>query len=226
MAWKLTRLAGGLWGYTRGRLLRERLVRLQELGHVEAAPTRVQLLVGSLDMLRFWISPAAADYYEQMGINYWFHTLLRFLDDPLSLTDPVGFLSSRDAIVGHLMQVVHANPVYDLQLLESLPDGLDSLVEQLESMLDGTHPRAASIGAIVEEPDYHRDLLEYVRRWRDDRQTPDFVRSNVAEGSWDELAQVFGSLTGSMRYFCSLPTTLRGALQHLIRVREFPRRET
>jgi len=33
-------------------------------------------------------------------------------------------------------------------------------------MIAGTHPRARSIGAIIEEPDYHARLLEYVREFR------------------------------------------------------------
>jgi hypothetical protein len=35
-------------------------------------------------------------------------------------------------------------------------------------MIDGTHPRARTIGAIVEDPGYHARLLDYVRRYRRD----------------------------------------------------------
>lgn len=220
---KLTRLVLGLATYLDGRRIRARLARLEALGHVPRVPTRIQLAVGSIDMLRFWISPAAADYYAQQGIGYGLHQVLRFLDDPLSLTDPLGFLSARDTIIGHLMQVVHANPVYDLQLLESFPDGLDALEEQLEQMLAGTHPRAASIGAIVEEPDYHARLLAFVRDWRRDPETAPLMRSNVsASGEWRALEQTFGQLPTTIRYFASLPTTLTGAARHLRRVRSFP----
>ena len=76
-----------------------------------------QLFAGAIDMLRFWISPASADYYRSIGIDYAFHQVLRFLDEPASLGDPIGLFSTRDAIIGHLMQVVHANPRYDLELL-------------------------------------------------------------------------------------------------------------
>ena len=44
-------------------------------------------------MLRFWIVPAAEDYYQQKGIDFRFHQLLRFLDDPASLVDPIGLFS-------------------------------------------------------------------------------------------------------------------------------------
>ncbi len=219
---KLRRLVGGLLTYFDGARLERRLRRLQALGHIEQVPSRVQLAVGSLDMVRFWISPAAADYYASQGLSYAFHQVLRFLDEPLSLTDPLGLLSSRDAIIGHLMQVVHANPHYDLQLLSMFEDGLAELEAQIEAMLDGTHPRAASIGAIVEEPDYHARLLTYVRAFRRDAATPPPLRANIgADPRWQKLERTFGSLTGSMRYFCRMPRTLRGAIRHLRRVREF-----
>ena len=114
-------------------------------------------------MLRFVIEPGARDYYAQQGISFGFHQLLRVLDDPVSMIDPTGFLSERDTIVGHVMQVVHLNPIYDLQLLQMFADGLDELERQVEAMVAGTHPRQRTIGAIVEDPDYHARLLDYVR---------------------------------------------------------------
>ena len=41
------------------------------------------------------ISPAAADYYQSQGLSYAFHQLLRFLDEPASLSDPIGLLRKR-----------------------------------------------------------------------------------------------------------------------------------
>jgi hypothetical protein len=189
----------------------------------ERAPTRAQLFAGSVDMVRFFIVPAADDYYRRRGISFQFHQLLRFLDEPASLADPVGLFSTRDGIIGHLMQVVHANPVYDLQLLSTLDDGLDQLEAQLESMLAGTHPRARSIGAIVEEPDYHRKLLAFVRAWRRDPSTPPLLRVNVAEDA--ELRardRTFGSLPAAMRYFGRLPPDWPAALRHVRTTRHFP----
>lgn len=220
---KAARLGRVLGRYRSGRGARDRLVRLHRLGLVERIPTRVQLAVGSMDMMRFFINPAAADYYASRGIDYWLHLALRFLDDPSSLADPVGLFSSRDVIIGHLMQVVHANPLYDLQLLSAVDDGLDALEAQLEAMLAGTHPRARSIGAIVEEPDYHARLLAYVRAWRRDPTVPAPVRSNiVASPVFSEMERTFGSLTTSMRYFCRLPADPLDAIVHLRRVTAFP----
>jgi hypothetical protein len=224
MAGKLRRLARVASGYAAPRRLDARLERLHRRGHIERIPTRLQLAVGGWDMLRFFIKPAAADYYERMGIGFGFHQILRFLDEPASLTDAVGLFSTRDGIIGHLMQVVHANPVYDLQLLDMFDDGLDELERQLEAMIAGTHPRSRSIGAIVEEADYHARLLGFVRRWRVDPKTTPLLRSNVeADERFRELEAIFGSMTSAMRYFCALPTTVRGALRHVRAVKD-PRR--
>ncbi len=221
---KTRRLASALRAYANAPLLDARLARLRGLGYLERVPTRLQLVVGSIDMLRFWISPAAADYYESKGIDYTFHQVLRFLDEPASLVDPTGFLSTRDNIIGHLMQVVHANPAYDLQLLESHERGLEELEDQLVEMIAGTHPRAASIGAIVEEPDYHARLLRFVREYREHRDADAPLRDNVAKDPrWRELERTFGTLPRAMAYFARLPRSPIAAAWHLLTVREFPR---
>jgi hypothetical protein len=222
---KLERLLEGLRAYADTAELDARLWRLFQKGIVEEIPSRVQLVIGGIDMLRFWISPAAADYYERRGINFAFHQLLRLLDDPRSMMNPVGLLNSRDGIIGHLMQVVHANPDYDLQLLEMFEDGLEALERELEEMLAGTHPRAASISAIVEEPDYHGRLLAYVRAWQRGQPLPPMLRENVEKNlAFRELERTFGTLTNSMRYFRRLPSSPLGGVIHLLRVKDFPRR--
>lgn len=220
---KLLRLLKALRAYGNADELDARLVRLKELGTLDEVPTRLQLIVGANDMLRFWIVPCAEDYYRSKGINFTFHQVLRFLDDPAGLVDPTGFLVERDVIIGHVLQVVHANPAYDFQLLETHEDGLAELERQTLAMLDGTHPRARSIGAVVEEPDYHTRLLAYVREYRASRDAKAPVRTNVHENpKFRELETVFGTLSGAMRYFAKLPKTPSGALRHWLSVREFP----
>jgi hypothetical protein len=201
--------------------LARRLAPLRQHGLVDAIPTRLQLLVGSLDMLRFWISPAAADYYARQGISFTFHQILRVLDDPAAMLDPVGFFVDRDAVIGHLLQVVHANPIYDVQLLSTHEGGLEALEAQTREVIAGTHPRARSIAAIVEEPDYHARLLAFVAAYREDPRAAPPVRSNIA-GKFDLLERTFGSLPAAMRYFSRLPTDLVGAVRHLVGVRTFP----
>lgn len=220
---KMGRLRDALRAYTRFDVLDERLRRLRALGLIDVVPNRVQLIIGSIDMLRFWIVPAAAEYYEQKGIDFRFHQVLRFLDDPASVVDPTGFLSTRDVIIGHVLQVVHANPAYDLQLLESHEGGLEELEAQTVAMIGGTHPRAASIGAIVEDPDYHARLLDYVRSYLRDRTVNAPVRENIAVSpQWAPIERTFGTLPSAMRYFARLPSNPLGAALHVRRVRAFP----
>jgi hypothetical protein len=223
LAKKGARLASAIVAYVNGRDLDARLARLRELGYIDEIPTRLQLVAGAIDMLRFWIVPASEDYYRQKGIDFTFHQVLRFLDEPASLVDPTGFLSTRDNIIGHLMQVVHANPCYDLQLLEAHDRGLDELEAQILAMLDGTHPRARSIGAIVEEPGYHARLLEYVRDYRRTRDVEAPLRDNVAASPrFRKIERTFGTLPSAMRYFAKLPRDLPGVARHLRRVKSFP----
>ena len=138
------------------------------------------------------------------------------------MIDPTGFLSARDTIIGHLMQVVHANPAYDLQLLESHEDGLAELEAQVVAMLEGTHPRAASIRAVVEEPDYHARLLAFVREYRRHPDADAPLRDNIErDPRWREIERTFGTLPRAMAYFASLPSTPLAAARHLLTVRTF-----
>src|SRR3954463_1391850 len=70
---KARRLGLALAAYVDGEQLDARLERLRSLGYMSAVPTRLQLVVGAADMLRFWIVPAADDYYARKGISMTFH---------------------------------------------------------------------------------------------------------------------------------------------------------
>src|SRR5262245_60054958 len=135
---KVARLAALFDRYRRAEHHRG-LSRLLDLGLIDSIPNDPQMFAGAIDMLRFWISPASADYYAQRGIDYTFHQVLRFLEEPASLGDPVGLFSTADSIIGHLMQVVHANPRYDLDLLMMHPGGVEELERQVVAMLRGEH---------------------------------------------------------------------------------------
>lgn len=214
---KLARIAGTLALHLDRPEVDRRLARLAARGYMTEIPTRAQLLFGGLDMVQFFIVPGAADYYQTQGIDFRFHQVLRFLDDPVSVVDPVGILSRRDTIIGHLMQVTHANPIYDLQVLDMFEDGLDSLERELEEMLAGTHPRAGTIGAIVEDPDYHRRLLDYVRSYRENPDSPHLLREQGearASAEFRLAEHTFGTLPAFMRYANRLPRELRALLAH------------
>jgi len=184
----------------------------------------MQRFAGAIDMFRFFIIPAASDYYAQNGFSFWFHQLLRFVDDPASMIDPTGLRAHPDAVIGHLMQVVHANPVYDLQLLESIPGGMEELERQVAAMVAGSHPRGESISAICEDSGYHERLLDYVRQYRrDPANLSPMLRSNVADNErFCEIERTFGSMPNAMRYFASMPTSVLGSLWHVLRTWSFP----
>lgn len=198
--------------------------QLEARGFVQARPTRLQIAFGAMDMFRWVIVPAARDYYRQQGINFELHQFLRFLDDPVSIIDPTGLLSDQDTIIGHLMQVVHLNPIYDLQLLDMFPEGLDELERQVTSMISGEHPRAGTIGAIVEDADYHRRLLEYVRNYRVDPSSPELVRDSTLRGDprYTVAERTFASLPGFMEYCASLPADLPALVVRRFRLKRFP----
>jgi hypothetical protein len=99
--------------------------------------------------------------------------------------------------------------------------GIEELEDQLVAMMRGDHPRAASIAAIVEEPDYHARLLEYVRAFRANPSSPPPLRVNIA-GKFDTLERTFGSIRPAMRYFSRLPATWPAAFRHVVTTREFP----
>lgn len=220
---KAAQLLRALQGYGDTAKVEARLERLRKLGYISEVPTRTQRIVGALDMLRFFIVPCAADYYADKGLDFRFHTLLRFLDDPASVIDPTGFNSTPDAIIGHVMQVVHANPQYDFQLLESFEGGLEKMEQQVVDLLEGRHPRSASILAIVEDPEYHARLLEHIRAFRRDPTVAPLLRENILRNpTFAEIERTFGTVPGAMRYFAKMPRTMVGAVRHLLGVREFP----
>lgn len=225
VAGKLGRLGRTLGLWISPSAIDARLAELERKGYIRRRPTRLQILFGSLDMLRFVIEPASRDYYAQKGIDFNLHQVLRALDDPVSLIDPTGFLSDRDTIMGHVMQVVHLNPIYDLQLLQMFPDGLAEFERQVERMVDGTHPRAKTIGAIVEEPGYHERLLAYIRRYRANPGTPPIVRGEQTlrdDPAFAAAERTFATLPGFIAYCNELPTGFRTLRRRLRTLKAFP----
>ena len=196
---------------------RKRLQRLKEIGFIEKIPSQKQLWFGAYDMLRYFISPGAASYYKTKNINFTFHQVLRFLNDPSGISDPIGIRVPRDTIICHLLEVVHANPVYDLQLLDQFEDGLEEMEKQTAQMLEGTHPRYRSIMAITEDRNYHKRLYDYVKKYRQDPSGPQMVRASgtARADTYFLLAEcMFGTLPSAFRYFNRLPNTFSALSEH------------
>jgi len=225
IAGKLRRLGRTLRLYLSPHAVDQRLRNLEAKGYIKQRPARAQIFFGGLDMLRFVIEPASRDYYKQKGISFGFHQLLRILDDPVSMIDPTGFLSDRDTIVGHVMQVVHLNPVYDLQLIEMFPDGLEDFERQVQAMVDGTHPRYRTISAIVEDPGYHVRLLDYVKRYRADRNSAPPVRQEQTlrdDPHFAAAEKQFATLPGFIEYCNTLPTGVGVLIARLRSLEKYP----
>lgn len=196
---------------------KKRLQRLQQIGFIETIPSQKQLWFGAYDMLRYFISPGAASYYKTKNINFTFHQILRFLNDPSGISDPIGIRVPRDTIICHLLEVVHANPVYDLQLLDQFEDGLEEMAKQTQQMLDKTHPRYNSIMAITEDYDYHVRLLEYVKKYRINPAERQMIRASgtAREDANFLLAEcMFGTLPSAFRYFNRLPNSFSELWKH------------
>ena len=225
IAGKLVRIGRTARIYADPRELHRRVDRLTAAGLIAVRPNRWQLFFGGLDMLRFVIEPAAREYYASKGIRFGFHQLLRILDDPVSMVDPTGFYSDRDTIIGHVMQVVHLNPVYDLQILQMFDDGLDELEAQVAAMVAGTHPRQATIGAIVEDPGYHARLLEFVRAYRAGTGAPPPVREQGAlrnDPAFAAAERTFATLPGFITYAAALPADVASLARRFRSTSRFP----
>jgi hypothetical protein len=225
IAAKLARVGRTVRIYATPGEVERRLDQLSAAGLIAVRPNRWQLFFGGLDMLRFVIEPAAREYYESKGINFGFHQVLRVLDDPVSMIDPTGFYSERDTIIGHVMQVVHLNPIYDLQILEMFDDGLDQLEAQVAAMVEGRHPRQQTIGAIVEDPDYHARLLAFVRAYRADRSTTAPVREQGRlreDPHFAAAERTFATLPGFIRYAAAMPDRPPALFRRLRKTPRFP----
>ena len=226
IAGKLRRVWRTLAIYANPNEVGARLDTLFDAGVIESRPNRLQLAFGGIDMLRFVIEPAAREYYQSKGINFGFHQVLRILDDPVSMIDPTGFYSDRDTIIGHVMQVVHLNPVYDLQILQMFPDGLRELESQVEAMVQGHHPRQATIGAIIEDPEYHTQLLTFVREFQTNPHASAPVREQGdlrKDPSFVAAQTTFATLPGFISYASSLPESLPKLVRRWRQVKTFPR---
>ena len=84
--------------------------------------------------------------------------------------------------------------------------------------------RGSSIGAIVEEPDYHASLLDYTRAFRaDPAQAERMRRDNLTQDSpFYAAGMTFGGMGPAMDYFAAMPKGPVRGLWRLLRFRAFP----
>lgn len=198
-----------------------RCARLQRAGLAGERPTDWQLLLAAHHMLVGFLLPSNREFYAAYDRSPWWAQVLRVLDDPRAVMDPIGLGVDEDAIVSHLVQVVHTSAGYDVALLGMFEDGLGALRRQLEQLVAGTHPRQAAIEAIVEREGYHRALLEALDRferdpqacWRvDTLEVPDGCEERFEQG-----VELFGTPGRLFAYGRTLPPTPWASLRAWLR---------
>ena len=164
---KLVEVGRMMQAILRPSIVHKRLKRLVDLGHCEHTPTMSQLLVASRDQLSFSLGADTKEFYKAQGVPWAYHNIRRFLAYPTTMMDPVGFFSSRDTVIQHVLQTFHRHATYDLVLLRGHAGGLEAMQEQLEQLARGDHLHQRSLDSLVEDGSYHdrlrRDVAEFIR---------------------------------------------------------------
>ena len=64
-------------------------------------------------MLFGFLLPSNLEFYAHYEQSHHWQQILRFLDDPSGMLDPIGLGISKESLVAHLLQVVHTSAGYD-----------------------------------------------------------------------------------------------------------------
>jgi hypothetical protein len=169
---KLVQLLGLLTAYFRPALVRRRLQRLRELGHIDQVPGIGQLLVAGRDQMMVSATEETRLFYASQGIPWVFHNLRRFISGPATMLDPIGLFSPRDAIVHHVLQTFHRHPVYDLVLLRAHEGGVETMQQQARQIVEGTHPHRRALASLIEDGSYHARLPGEIAAFQADPHAP------------------------------------------------------
>lgn len=194
-----------------------RMTRLQRAGLMGEAPTTWQLVQGAHHMMMGFILPSNLAFYEHYEQDHNWQQLLRFLDEPSAMADPIGLGISKQMLISHLIQVVHTSAGYDVALLLMFEDGLPCLRAELQQLVAGTHPRQAAIEAILERADYPERLLAALDRFEADPEahwrvsTVDAPEDCVPLFDWG--IETFGTPGRLMAYSRGLPPSVRASLR-------------
>lgn len=169
---KLVQLVSLVLAFFRPALVRARLLRLRELGHVQEVPTNSQLLVAARDQMMLAAAEETKVFYRSQGIPWFFHNFRRFVSGPATMLDPAGMFAPRDAIIHHVLQTFHRHPIYDIVLLRAHRQGEEEMERQAQAILDGTHPHQRALTSLIEDGSYHARLIHEVRAIRKDPHQP------------------------------------------------------
>jgi hypothetical protein len=211
---KIVQLVGFLVALVRPKLVRRRLQRLRELGHIEVVPNLPQLLVAGRDQMIVSASTETKMFYESQGIPWVFHNVRRFISGPATVLDPIGLFTPRDAIVEHVLQTFHRHPIYDFVLLRAHEGGVDEMEKQASQIVAGTHPHQRALTSLIEDGSYHARLVGDIAAFRADPLVPARpVPASLVDDPHLMLAMdQFKDIGGYTRYASRLRVGLGAAL--------------
>jgi hypothetical protein len=159
---KFTQLMALIAAYLWPPIVRRRLLRLRDAGHVEQTPTLAQLLVAARDQMLLSAIAETRIFYQAQNIPWRFHNFRRFLSGPATLIDPTGLIAPRDAVIHHVLQTFHRHPLYDLVLLQAHKDGVAEMQRQANQIVAGTHSHQRALETLIEDGSYHARLIHDV----------------------------------------------------------------
>jgi hypothetical protein len=138
-------------------------------GLLAAVPEPWQVTAATIEMLPFAFNETPVEHAANRA-SVWGHVPLRVPLQLLYCPEQVivwnGLLASPSTLVEHLLSAFHEDGViaYDLQLLQSYPEGLDLLERSAAEVASGEHPLAFMLSAIA--GGYHAHLADLARAAR------------------------------------------------------------
>jgi hypothetical protein len=219
---------------TPSRSIATRLRIFVDRGLIPVLPTRWQLIQGEAEMAPYVVAPDAGDQRRYAGAPLG-HPVLRQTIvftclGPEHLRIGSGFHTSFEVLVKHLMFVHHEGmPAYDLQLVHSVPGGLDALRRYAREIEAGATPlrrlQRRLIDLIIPDPSGYRNRFLAPGGWIDrakrfdyprGEELPSFLRpewtslvafANYCTSRFDKTAAGMGPL-GVARHLARLATTV------------------
>jgi hypothetical protein len=152
---KFVQLFGLIAAYLWPPIVRRRVQRLKDLGHIAVVPSMSQLLIAARDQMLLNAFAETRIFYDAQGIPWNFHNFRRFVSSPATVLDPTGFHSPVQTLHHHVLQTFHRHPHYDLVLLRAHPNGVEEMVKQAKQIVDGNHPHQRALVSLIEDGSYH-----------------------------------------------------------------------
>lgn len=198
-----------------------RLARLQAAGLVDEIPNGWQLTVAAHHMMFGYILPSNLEFYEHYEQGHWWHQLIRAVESPSTMVDPIGLAISEEVLLTHVVQVVHASAGYDVALLAMFDRGLPRLREELDQLVAGAHAKQDVVMALLEDDRYPGLLREALDRFEADPVSHWRVSTVAAPDGCGPLfvwgIDTFGTPGRLMAYAVSLPPSPALALAAWLR---------